>query len=211
MATAGLISDASVSITGTATPLAGDFIPGSTQEFGRTVTSQGSQTPVFFAPCHNREELMASWGNLLHGMLRGFYTFVPAPGPYAISAGRTFGWDRLSLELMRIASLGQNWDGEGAEAVTQKAVQSTSEMLSLAKAVMDRSVSMFYSVPTLLPDVEGGITLKWIHESKELKCTVLGEIVEVVRWRSSDRFEADGLWEVPVFGVVEHFEWLLRH
>jgi hypothetical protein len=215
MATAEIFTDASMAVTSIAKPLAGGVIQGSTQEYDVTASSQHSSAPVFFAPQHpDHEELAAYWGNLLPGVVRGFYTFVPSSRSCSeigwASCVGSLSWDRLSLEVMRIGSLEPNWDGEGAEAVPPETVRSAAALLFLARTAMERSSGTLYSVPTVLPDVEGGIILNWVQEKKELKCTVFGEIVEVVRWRSPERYESDGLWEVPVQGVMEHFEWILQ-
>jgi hypothetical protein len=65
-------------------------------------------------------------------------------------------------------------------------------------------------IPGLYPTVEGGVTLKWIHRGKELQCTAQGDIVEVIRWKSTDAYDSDGLWDLNVEQIREHIEWLMR-
>jgi hypothetical protein len=187
---------------------------GSTQSFGVAAESQRYPVPVFFAPPAEGTEINPYWGSLLLGTVRAFYTFVaggltPAQiGPAA--AIKDLSWDRLKLELMRIASFEGNWDGEGAEAIPQEAIKAATVLLSLAQAAMERSAVEQGPLPTLIPAVEGGIIFKWACGKRELKCTILDNIVEVIRWRSPERYESDGLWEIPALGVAEHFEWLLQ-
>jgi hypothetical protein len=111
---------------------------------------------------------------------------------------------------MRIASLEGNWDDEGAEPVPQKAARDASILLFLARAAAEQSPIARCPLPTIVPAVDGGVTLKWVQGNRELKCIVRSDNVEVVRWRSLDRYESDGFWELPVQRVAEHFEWLLQ-
>jgi hypothetical protein len=111
---------------------------------------------------------------------------------------------------MRIASLDQNWDGEGAEPVPPRAAINTAVLLSLARAAVEQSAINDCPVPIVIPAVDGGVTLKWVQGDRELKCTVRGDIVEVVRWRSPNAYESDGYWEIPVQLVAEHFRWLIQ-
>jgi hypothetical protein len=62
----------------------------------------------------------------------------------------------------------------------------------------------------LYPTIDGAVTLKWIYHGRELKCTITGDSVEVVRWRSDASYESDGLWDLTVEQTREHFEWLMR-
>lgn len=208
MATADLIGDVSTAVTKNVLPLANDFIPGATQGYAPAPF----ENPVFFAPQTGRENLLATWGNLLRGSVRSFYTSVSGlhQVPFSCAGPSTFTWDRLSVELMRIANLGQNWDGEGAEPVPLEAVKTAAVLLFLAKSTVAHIPVTQCTFPSITPAVEGGVTVNWIRGGKELKCTVLGSTVEVVRWRSPDRYESDGLWEIPAWRVAEHFEWLLR-
>lgn len=202
MATAEIVRDASTATTSTVVPLLSGYIPGSTQEYGITTSSQQSPAPVFFAP-HHGHALATYWGSLLLGSVHAFYSFVP-------STSNSVAWERLSLELMRIASLEPNWDGEEADAVSLVAVNNAALLLSNAKMLIAHSTIIEDTVPALIPSVDGGVILKWLRGNKELKCTIFGERVEVVRWRSLDRYESDGFWEVAVPQVSEHFEWLLQ-
>jgi hypothetical protein len=205
MATAELTGNPLTMITRTATPLAGNEI---------TVGPSKFRNPVFFAPHSGVSEENAYWGILMGQTARVLYTFATwgeHPSVFRSAGGvSAFEWERLSLELMRIANLESNWDGEGGEAVQQSTVTTTTILLTIAKSVMERFADSPSTVPALFPTVEGGAALNWIRGQKELKCTVFGDIVEVVRWRSPDRFESDGLWEIPVPRVREHFEWLFQ-
>lgn len=213
MATAEVIRDSSMAVTRNAVPLAGDAIPGSTQEYGVTANSQQSPVPVFFAPQLSPTDLAPYWGSLFSGVVRGIYTHVTtgrASSQFGTSTCSPIAWDRLSLELMRLASLESNWDGEGAETIPQETVTTAAVLLFLARIATEHSIITQCPVPIVIPTAEGGITLKWTCGRKELKCTVLRDIVEVVRWRSPDGYESDGFWAVTVDGVAEHFEWLLQ-
>jgi len=119
-------------------------------------------------------------------------------------------WERLDFELMRLGNLGPNWDGEGAEAVSPVSVHTVRILLRLAREASARVPFAQYSLPSLFASIEGGICLKWDVGQRELKCVAVGETVEVIRWRSRDRFESDGFWELSAPKVAEHFEWLLR-
>jgi hypothetical protein len=188
--------------TDKAVPLVGNYIPGSTQQFSMTESSEKS--PVFYAPHHGRVEQLTYWGSLAQGTIHALYLAA------ALSINIPVTAERISLELMRIASLESNWDGEGAEAISQDVVTNASLLLTLASNVVDHSTIIESPVPLLIPSVEGAVILKWAYRGKELKCTVFGDRVEVVRWRSKDRYESDGLWEIPVQLVLEHFEWLIE-
>jgi hypothetical protein len=170
-------------------------------------------------------------------------------------------------ELTRISKFGDNWDGEGAEHVSEESVKTALSLINIAqdvkREVADQNepfkwrISPFCepeistslttqgsiasiltyspeqepstatelirdawnailaristeSVPGLYPTVEGGVTLKWIHRGKELQCTALGDTVEVIRWKSADSYDSDGLWDLNVEETREHFEWLMR-
>ena len=214
MATAELFGDVPLAITSTVGPPIGASIPGSTQTYEMTLPSANTRTSVFFPPQPKNGELTAYWGNQLKGAVRWFRAVVSGETHSAILnsniSNSSFAWDRLSIELMRIASLGPNWDGEGAEAVPQSAVVTTAELLFLARTVSRRPTVAQSSFPTLMPAVDGGVTFKWTRAGKELKCTVLDGTVEVVRWKSPDGYESDGMWEIPVSKVAEHFEWLVQ-
>lgn len=215
MATAEIVRDASTSVTQNATPLVANTVQGSTQMYGVAPNSRQSPTPTFFAPRGNHGELIGYWGSLLRGTIRNFYTFIFVCTPPSSVFGSALcesplAWDRLNVELMRIASLGSNWDGEGAEAVHPRAAANMAVLLNLARIATEQSRVLQPSVPALIPDVEGGIILKWVLGIKELNCTVLDDIVEVIRWKSPDRYESDGFWDIPVHRVAEHFEWLLQ-
>jgi hypothetical protein len=154
------------------------------------------------------------WESLIQASAHGFYSLIfrenCAPQWNASLRKSSFTWDRLSLELMRIASLSHDWAGEGAQAVPLKAVSSTAALLLLAKKATERFPAAQCPMPTLFPSVEGGILFKWLKGNKELKCTIFGDFIEVIRWRSPDRYDSDGIWELPVQAVAEHFEWLLK-
>jgi hypothetical protein len=213
VATAEIVRDASTTIMENAAPILSDAIQGSTQEYDHTPNSTLYPTPVFFAPQH-QDALATYWGVLIRGAVRNFFTLISRSSPTALASPtadeRSFAWDRLSLELMRIASLEPNWDGEGAEIVPQTAVKNAAVLLYLARGAVQQSTIPECPVPSVIPTIDGGVTFKWVRQPKELKCTVRTEIVEVVRWRSPDRYESDGYWEVPVQRVAEHFQWLLR-
>jgi hypothetical protein len=213
MATAEIFRDVSMAATANAVPMVGDAIQGSTQEYGVTRGSQQAPAPIFFAPPH-QGKLATYWGSMLHGVVRTFYAFVPGGNPIspacALGSRSFFAWDRLSLDLMRIASLERNWDGEGAEPVPRDATTNAVVLLFLARAAMEQSKTAHCPVPIVIPAVDGGVILKWVQGGRELKCTVRGDIIEVVRWRSPNGYESDGFWEIPVDRVVEHFEWLLQ-
>jgi hypothetical protein len=213
MATAELVGNPLTSIT-RAAPLAGGVIQGSAQEYETTVSSPKFQTPFYFAPQQDLEGLNAYWGSLIWGPARNLYSFASrgyhASAYQSIGREMSFEWERLSFDLMRIASLEPNWDSEGADAVSQIAVKATTILLLIARSAMEQSSFSSRPMPTLFPTAEGSVALRWVHGHKELKCTVLGDIVEVVRWSSPDRFESDGFWEVPVRSVGEHLEWLLQ-
>ena len=176
-------------------------------------------------------------------------------------------WSPLISELTRISKFGDNWDGEGAEHVSEESVKTALSLINIAqdvkREVADQNepfkwrISPFCepeistslttqgsiasiltyspeqepstatelirdawnailaristeSVPGLYPTVEGGVTLKWIHRGKELQCTALGDTVEVIRWKSADSYDSDGLWDLNVEETREHFEWLMR-
>ena len=176
-------------------------------------------------------------------------------------------WSSLTSELERIAKLGHNWDGEGAEAISEESVSTAATLVKIAQdvtgKVMGRNGALNWllsafcgpdiglsltthglfasihsnrpgpeqkaaagligdpwdailaktytvSVPGLYPTVEGGVTLKWILRGKELQCTALGDTVEVIRWKSADSYDSDGLWDLKVEQTREHFEWLMR-
>jgi hypothetical protein len=234
VATAEVVSNAAtVAITNAAVPLTSKMIQGSTQVFEVSTNSQRSSSPIFYAPSSGFGVLTdyseqssgtifyglsarsgqpadySYWNDLFRGTVSGVYIFVPkteATYPRKVSLA----WDRLSLELMRVASLGPNWDGEGAEPVTPKSVSTFAVLLALARNAAQQSMNLECPIPTLFPSIDGGMILKWVRGPKELKCTVLDQAVEVIRWKSPDSYESDGLWEVPVQGVSEHFEWLLR-
>jgi hypothetical protein len=213
MATAEIIGNLSMAATDNAVPIVGDAIQGSIQEFHVTATSQHSPSPVFYAPQH-QGKLTTYWDSMLRGVVRSFYAIVSRDNAGSLTSmvcgTDSFAWDRLSLELMRIASLGTNWDGEGAEAVPPKAARNTGVLLFLARAAMEQSTIAQCTVPIVMPAIDGGVILKWVQGGRELKCIVRGDIVEVVRWRSLDGYESDGFWEIPVPRVAEHFEWLLQ-
>lgn len=131
-----------------------------------------------------------------------------------IAGTNAVAWDRLDLDLMRIASLRANWDDDGADPISQKAVTNTQLLLILARQYLSYSHIEQGATPVLAPTVEGGITLQWIRGRREMKCTVLNDLVEVSRWSSPDKYESDGYWEVPVNriseGLKEHFDWILQ-
>ena len=207
MATAEIIRDSSRAV-----PLYGDAIQGSIQDFvGVRAGSGKSPAPVFYVPEREPGAAESIWGILVNGTVRarGWFETIVAP-KVGHQTSRTFPWDRLNLELMRIASLKPNWDGEGAEPVPQQATTNAAVLLFMARAAIDQSPIVQCTLPTIIPAVDGGVTLKWVQGNRELKCIVRGDIVEVVRWRSLDRYESDGYWEIPVPRVVEHFEWLLQ-
>lgn len=217
MATAEVVRNAVIeAVTSSVVPLTSKTIQGSTQLYEVTSNSQLAASPIFFAPSPGlgQTAVYSYWDDLFRGTVSGVYAFVPTEGRAPMFAFGfrkvSLAWDRLSLELMRLASLGPNWDGEAAEAITQKSVSTAGILLLLAKDATQRSTALACSLPTLFPSVEGGITFKWARKGKELKCTVLEDVVEVIRWKSSERYESDGLWELPVQGVAEHFEWLMR-
>ena len=207
MATAEIIKDSTKSV-----PLYGDAIQGSIQDYiGVHACSWKSHAPVFYIPEKEPGATESIWGILAYGTVRArrrFETIVAPKAGYQTS--RTFPWDRLNLELMRIASLKPNWDGEGAEPVPQQATTNAAILLFMARAARDQSTIAQCTFPILIPAIDGGVTLKWVQGIRELKCTVRADVVEVVRWRSLDGYESDGFWEIPVQRVAEHFEWLLQ-
>ena len=210
MATVEIIRDSSRAV-----PLYGDAIQGSIVDYvGVHAGSGQSHDAVFYAPEKEPGEMESIWGILAYGAVRALRQFRTIVAPETGDrAAKTFPWNGLNLELMRIASLEPNWDGEGAERVPQKAATNAVVLLFLAKAAKDvkeQSNMTQCTFPIVLPAVDGGVILKWVQGNKELKCTVRNDFVEVIRWRSLDRYESDGFWEIPVPHVAEHFEWLLQ-
>jgi len=213
MATAELIRDESLSTTHCASPLVEAVIQGSTQTFCTPSNSLHSPRPVFFSPPYVAGGQMSIWAPLRLKTIAGFFysSFFQPPAIENILVTRSsLQWDRLGLDLMRIADLKVNWDGEGADAIPPEAVKNAGYLLAIAKAVAENSPFPIASSPVLSPSLEGGVGMTWTHELREVKCMVLSDVVEVIRWRSPDRFESDGFWELPVQRVVEHFEWLLQ-
>jgi hypothetical protein len=203
MAAAPIFTDQTTPEADKIVPLAMDYIPGSTQQYGVTASSLQFPMPVFYAP-HGREGLINYWGSLISGKVLTYYARVSprAENPVA--------FDRLNLELMRIASLDPNWDGEGADAISQEAANNASRLITLAREAIEHSPIIEIPMPSLVPSVDGAVVLRWIRAGKELKCTVFGDRVEVIRWRSQEQYESDGFWEVPIDHVAEHFSWLLE-
>ena len=134
MATAEIVRDSSRAV-----PLYSDAIQGSIQDYvGVHAGSWQSHAPVFYIPEKEPGASEPIWGTLIYGAARarrGFETIVAPKAGYQTS--KTFPWDRLNLELMRIASLERNWDGEGAEPVPQHATTTAAVLLFLAKAAKD--------------------------------------------------------------------------
>jgi hypothetical protein len=112
--------------------------------------------------------------------------------------------------MMRISTLPRDWDGDGAQAISADAVRTAYTLLSLAQTAAQSCRLLQCPVPGVFPSVDGTIVLKWVVGSKELKCTATDVMVEVVRWSSVEAYESDGLWEVPVHQISEHFAWLLQ-
>jgi len=208
-------------------PVYGGFARALTKEMG--VVTESSKYPaapfLFFAPYDN--EVAKYWGELLFPQKEPVYLSVltgawgeeailesplASIGTAAVPQRALFSaeWDRLKLELMRLGSLGQNWDGEDAEAVSPTSVRTARTLLDLAQEASARAPYRQSPPPTLFASVEGGIAIKWHLGPRELKCVALGDKVEVIRWSSSERFESDGFWEVPAHEVAEHFKWLLQ-
>lgn len=229
MATAELIQNLPAAAVKEVVPIFGGSARGATQDYTVTVNSQRHPVAVFFAPAGDRRVLTDYWGDLLHSTVRPVYVAVPrgffagqsvivpwllaAEAPYAslqLGEINAVGWDRLGLELMRIASLEPNWDGEGAEAVASGSVINAQVLMRLAREAVGLSSIFNCPLPRLNPSADGGITVKWLFNGKELKCTAYERHVEIIRWRSSDRFESDGFWEVPAQKATEHFNWLLK-
>jgi hypothetical protein len=202
LATVEYITDAYISTTEKVAPLESEGLQGSTQVYSISPSSQ--RWPVLFVPQADRQELTTYWGSLHRTAARVLYT---TGSPVVDNSGA---WDRLSLELMRIGSLPGNWDGEGAEGIPSVVVRNASIILNFARNTAERSIIRRVPLPSIVPSVEGGIIFKWARGNKELKCTAFSDFAEVVRWRSRDAYESEGLWEVPVHRVSEHFEWLLQ-
>jgi hypothetical protein len=202
MATAELISDVPQAATKNVVPMTGGSARGATQDYVITTNSQRYPVAIFFAPLGDRGDLNKNWGDLLQATVRALYIPVVEAGRSSVE------WDRLTLELMRISSLRDNWDGEGAEAIPLGAVSSAQILLQLARGAAGRLPGC--PLPALFPSTEGGIIFKWFCGQKELKCLAMADVVEVLRWRSPEQFESEGLWEIPAQKASEHFEWLLR-
>jgi hypothetical protein len=213
VATAEILRDTSTTVMENAAPILGDAIQGSTLEYEAAPNSLRSPAPIFFAP-QQHDVLTTYWGVLIRGVVRSFFALVGGQSVAASAssaiAKNVFAWERLSLELMRFSSLRPNWDGEGAEEIPQMAIKNAADLLSLANSAASQVTSPQCPMPSIIPAVDGAVIFKWIREPRELKCTVRADIVEVVRWKSSDTYESDGYWEVPVQQVAEHFKWLLR-
>lgn len=56
-------------------------------------------------------------------------------------------WEWLGLELMRIAALPVNWDGEGAETIDYRAVLNAAFVLVLARVAVDHAGLIQYPLP----------------------------------------------------------------
>ena len=201
------VNETQASVTEAARPVWNSTIPGSTQPFDLNANALWSSAPIFFAPgMGDKKELYDKvWEVVVRSVARSAYylIFRTMPGKNSLA------WDRLTLELMRISTLESNWDNEGAEAISLGTKIKMTILLSLARKAAEESVTNECSLPTVFPSVDGSVILKWIRAGKELKCTVLDDEVEVVRWQS-DAYESDGLWVLPIESVAEHFEWLLR-
>lgn len=201
------VNEAQVSVTDAARPVWNATIPGSTQQFDLNANALWSSAPIFFAPGMGDKKEMYDkvWEVVVRSVARSvYYSFLRT-----VPSKNSLSWDRLTLELMRISTLESNWDNEGADAISHTAKIKMTILLSLARKAAESATSEC-SLPTVYPSVDGSVILKWIRAGKELKCTVLEDEVEVVRWQSSDAYESDGLWVLPVENVAEHFEWLLR-
>lgn len=209
MTTAEMVLENPAAVMRAATPLASGIIQGSTSSFDRTAKS-----PVFFASPAAPGTTVAFWETFVDHAVR-FYTMVtmaPTDRSRILMCSpsiSSLSWDRLSIELMRIANLPPNWDGESADAPSKLAVKTAGDLLIIAQTVVELATTAECPLPALFPTVDGGVLLKWTYGDKELKCTVVGDGVEVIRWKSVQAYESDGLWELPVRRVAEHFEWLL--
>ena len=213
MATAEILRDTSLAVTVNAAPLVATAIQGSTQFFQKS----NVESPTLFveptAPGVSGG-LYSAWESVKAGPPNWVFMMASNerhttewPSTLCEDALR---WDRVRLELMRIASLVPNWDGEGADPVSPNAVKQAGILLQSAKNAAESAELVDYPLPTIYAALDGGVTLKWTRAGKELKCTAYGDQVEVIRWRSPEVYEADGFWEIPVTKIGEHFDWLLR-
>jgi hypothetical protein len=184
--------------------------------------------PFLFYEGGEQFDVANLWGGLLLSGIRALYYAVPVSRskwsentpPGAMEAPQvahgflspivSLRWDRLDLELMRVSALELNWDGEGAEPVSQETIRTAQLVLELARETATSEPHPQIPLPVLFASVEGEVVLKWQFRERELKCIVIGRKVEAIRWSSHDQFESDGFWEIRPADVAEHFEWLVR-
>lgn len=181
-----------------------ETLPGSVQEFRLTTRLRSDSSTTARMAWPSELESSPQWRLLTRAFIYAVYTL------FKLHPENRGVWDRLKLELLRIAQLPGNWDSENAEAVAPGTVVTASRLLDLCRGVSRSLPNAIRSTPILLASPEGSIVIKWINGNRELKCIVTDDVVEVLRWSPLDAYESEGMWEVAAEGVLEHIEWLLR-
>jgi hypothetical protein len=113
----------------------------------------------------------------------------------------------LRRKINHYLQLKNNWDGEGAQVVSQPTINTALQVIEHIAIVLERKRTSV--LPKVRASADGSIVFKWIFGNKELVITVIGTNLEVQRWEPLDAFQSQGLWEHPIDAAAEHVEWVL--
>ena len=114
----------------------------------------------------------------------------------------------LMAQLHRLRSLPDNWDGEGAQHISEASGKNAEEII---KQILKIALS-FLAVPKtrLGPLPDGSLRFESTYSNKELFLTVSEDAIEIQAWQPLDATESVGYWKTDAQGIREHFEWLVK-
>lgn len=113
--------------------------------------------------------------------------------------------DKIRRELDRIASLPENWDGEGAKPVDPAIVEA-------AWSFIERLPAHIASTPAVVPSADGYLQFEWNDGPRSLELEVeTPSTIHYLKWRPEKGIEEEGIFDIQDdWRAVSLIRWFTR-
>jgi hypothetical protein len=134
-------------------------------------------------------------------------TYVILNDPQPVHVSNPQRWAVAALgKLNDLENWPDNWDEAGSAHFGSETVSIARQVLEQMRAFIERN--RVASEPHLVPLPDGSIRFEWANDDKEIFLTILGQLIEVQRWRPLSAVDSERYEVIPLSSVHRELEWL---
>jgi hypothetical protein len=134
-------------------------------------------------------------------------TYVILNDPQPVNVSNPQRWAVAALaKLNDLENWPDNWDEAGSAHFGRETVSIARQVLEQMRAFVERN--RVASEPHIVPLPDGSIRFEWANDDKEMFLTILGELIEVQRWRPLSAVDSERYEVIPLSSVHRELEWL---